>query len=44
MDVCARKERRKERDILINYLIQIQISVGMLELKISVHMWKEEKR
>lgn len=43
MDVCARKERRKERDILINYLIQIQISVGMLELKISVHVWKEEK-
>ena len=44
MDVCARKKRRKERNILVNYLIQIHISVGMLELKISVHMWKEERR
>ena len=27
--------------ILVDYLIQILISLGMLETKISVHMWKE---
>lgn len=44
MDVCARKKRRKERNILVNYLIQIQISVGMLEIQISVPRQKEGRR
>ena len=37
-----RKEGRRQEIILVNYLVKI--SEGMLEIQISVHMWKEGRR
>ena len=37
-----RKEGRRQEIILVNYLVKI--SEGMLEIQISVHMWKEGRK
>lgn len=39
--MCTWKEGRLEI-ILVNYLIQVQISVGMLEIQMSVHIGRME--
>lgn len=35
--LCMYMEGRKAEITLVNYLIQVQISVGMLEIQMSVH-------
>ena len=45
--VNGRKAKRREgrqEIILVDYLLQMQISVSMLEIQISVHIWKEGRR
>lgn len=39
--VHGRKDGRQAEIILVDYLIQILISLDMLETRVTVHMWKK---